>query len=68
MTINFGLIALLSQTERFDGLAANDPKACVAPFRKMRLPEQAGAIRRTLGCVFCDPRRLDEIAGRTVDA
>jgi hypothetical protein len=67
MTVNSGPKSLLSQTEWFDGLC-NELKACAAAFRKMCLLEQVGAIRRNLDRMFCDRCRLDEIAGRALDA
>jgi CRP-like cAMP-binding protein len=53
-----------SQGELSQLLGASRPKVNAA----MGLLEQAGAIRRTLDRIFCDPGKLSEIARRAVDA
>jgi CRP/FNR family transcriptional regulator, cyclic AMP receptor protein len=53
-----------SQSELSQLLGASRPKVNAA----MGLLEQAGAIKRTLDRLFCDPGKLGEIARRAVDA
>jgi CRP/FNR family transcriptional regulator, cyclic AMP receptor protein len=53
-----------SQGELSQLLGASRPKVNAA----MGLLEQAGAIKRTLDRIFCDPGKLSEIARRAVDA
>jgi CRP/FNR family transcriptional regulator, cyclic AMP receptor protein len=53
-----------SQSELSQLLGASRPKVNAA----MGVLEQAGAIKRTLDRIFCDPGKLGEIARRAVDA
>jgi CRP/FNR family transcriptional regulator, cyclic AMP receptor protein len=53
-----------SQGELSQLLGASRPKVNAA----MGMLEQAGAIKRTLDRIFCDPGKLDEIARRAIDA
>jgi CRP-like cAMP-binding protein len=53
-----------SQSELSELLGASRPKVNAA----MGLLEQAGAIRRTLDRIFCDPGKLGEIARHAIDA
>jgi predicted XRE-type DNA-binding protein len=53
-----------SQSELSQLLGASRPKVDAV----MDLPEQVGAIKRTLDRMFCDPGKFGKIARRAVDA